>query len=86
MQEEVWQSHQSTNNAKGSWRKRLLGSTDVLGLMLTWIHMPAYHIMLMLTFAPGPATLSVYLKEGRYCLLRAFKCYPAALVLWQDGA
>ncbi len=63
-----------------------MGADDVLGLTMTWIHVPAYHVMLMLTFALSPATLSDYLKDGRQVLLQAFKHCSAERVQWPDLA
>jgi hypothetical protein len=82
---DLWCSLHSVGNSKSTGRKRLMGTDDVLGLTLTWIHVPAYHIMLMLTFALSPATLSDYLKDGRQILLQVFKCCSAALVRWPDA-
>ncbi len=53
------QARHSAGNMKGAGRS----TEDVLGLTLMWIHVPAYHVMLMLTFAFSPATLSAYLKD-----------------------
>ncbi len=57
---------------------------NVLGLTFVWIHVPAYHLMLMLTWALTPAAMSTYLKDCRWCLLRAFKCCHAEQVTWPD--
>ena len=56
-------------NPRGSGRKRLLNAMDVLGLTLSWIHVPTFHIMLMLVFGIGPTLISTYLKDRRKSLL-----------------
>jgi hypothetical protein len=81
--EQLWQSRRGSN-PRSSWRKRLLESSDVLGLTLAWIHVPVYHVMLMLTWSLTPGTLSLYLKDGRRCLLCAFKRCHEARVKWPD--
>jgi hypothetical protein len=63
--EQLWCSRHSCRNPRGSGRKLLMGTEDVLGLTLAWIHVPAYHLMLMLTWALTPGTLSLYLRDGR---------------------
>ena len=56
-------------NLRNSGRKRIMECADVLGLVLAWIHVPAYHVMLMLVFGLTPASLSRYLSEGKRVLL-----------------
>jgi hypothetical protein len=51
-----------------------------LQLQVAAIHGPAEHVMLILTFALSPAKLSVYLKDGWFCLLCTFKgCHAASV-------
>ncbi len=80
----LWLSHRRSINSRGAGRKRLMDSRDVLGLTLAWIHVPAYHAMLVLTWSLTPGTLSLYLKDGRRCLLRAFKRCHEARVQWPN--
>jgi len=80
----LWRSRHSGNNPRGSGRKRLMETQDVLGLTLTWLHVPAYHVMLMLTWSLAPGTLSVYLRDWQQCLLCAFKRCAEARVTWPD--
>ncbi len=61
-----------------------MGTEDMLGLTLAWIHVPAYHLMLMLTWALTPGTLSLYLLDSQLCLLHAFKRCLEARVKWPD--
>ncbi len=74
-----WSRHPRVD---GRGRPRLLREADVLGLMLAWIHVPSYHVILMLVFGLSPASLSSYLKEGLLCLLSAFRQHPAAHIKW----
>ncbi len=77
--EQVWRSRLSGSlNVRWSGRKRILQPRDVLGVTLAWIHVPSFHIMLMLVFAVTPTTLSKNLQDGRAVLLKTFKYIHAA--------
>jgi hypothetical protein len=81
--EQQWQREfSSPANWRGSGRKRIMNSADILGLTLCWLHVPSYNVMIMLVFGLCPSTLSRYLKRGRRALLTAFKKHPAARIAW----
>ncbi len=53
-----------SSNVKGSGCKHVLLCEDALGLTLTWIHIPVYHVMLMLMFALSHTTQALSVPQG----------------------